>query len=86
LKGFAFRDLVAHGGHGNQGLEGGHPALAVGLLDQRLRHDAHQVDGQLDPDLLLLVRGEHVNDPVHGLHGVGGVERGEHQVSPFQRR
>ena len=29
---------------------------------------------------MLLIRGEEVDDAVDGLHGVGGVQRGEHQV------
>ena len=48
---------------------------------QRLRDDALQAVRQLGADLLLLVGREDVDEPVDGLRGGLGVQRGEHEVA-----
>ena len=42
--------------------------------------DGAEAGGELHPDLLLPVGGEHVDDPVDGLGGVVGVQRREDEV------
>jgi hypothetical protein len=56
---------------------------AVGM--SRWADDTLEGPGQLHTDLLLLVGGEHVDDPVRGLGRVLGVEGGEHQVAGLGR-
>jgi hypothetical protein len=73
LVGLPLADEVADGRHALHDLEGCHPALLVAGLDQRLREHADEVDGELHPHLLLLVRREDVNDAVNGLDGIGRV-------------
>ena len=50
-------------------------------LAQRLADDALDGAGELDPDLLLLVRREDVDDAVDGLRGVLRVQGGEDEVT-----
>ena len=52
---------------------------------QLLGADALQRRGELHPDLLLLVRGEHVDDAVDRLRRVLGVQRREHEVAGLRR-
>ena len=58
---------------------------AVGRREQLLRADALQRRGELHPHLLLLVRGEHVDDAVDRLRRVLGVQRGEDEVAGLGR-
>ncbi len=53
--------------------------------EQLLRHDTLEGRGQLDPDLLLLLGREDVDDPVDRLRGVLGVQGGEDQVAGLGR-
>ncbi len=50
---------------------------------QRLAQDADDRHRELRADLLLLVRGEHVDDAVHRALGTGRVQRAEHDVARF---
>ncbi len=63
-----------------QDLVGRHPA-AADAGDQPLGDDGGEGHRELDADLVLLIGGEHVDDPVDGLGRVVGVQRGEHQVA-----
>ena len=65
---------------GHQDLEGGDPAALL-HGQQLLVDDGLQRGGKLNPDLLLLLAGEDVDDPVDRLGGVVGVEGGEDQVA-----
>ena len=51
------------------------------VRQQLLRDDGFQHRRQLHANLLLLVRREDIDDPVDGLRGVGGMQRGEDQVA-----
>jgi len=42
--------------------------------DQTLRQDGTQILRQIQEDLIVLVPGEHVDDPVEGLRAVVGVK------------
>jgi hypothetical protein len=61
--------------------EHGTRPVSLGVHDQLLGDHALERGRQHDPDLLLLVGGEHVDDPVDGLGGVLGVQGGEDQVA-----
>ena len=61
-------------------------AGAVGPLEEPLAHDAPERRRQRQADLLLLERREEVDDPVHRLGGVGGVQRRDHEVAGLGRR
>src|SRR5512137_1119456 len=78
---FALANERGDGRRHHQDLPGGHTPLAVRLGQQHLRHNSFQSRGQHHPDLLLLVRRKYVNDAIHRLGGVLGVERREHQVA-----
>ena len=60
-------------------------ARAVGGRQQLLGADPLQRCGELHADLLLLVRGEHVDDAVDRLRRVLGVQRREHEVAGLGR-
>src|SRR5437667_4619484 len=61
-------------------LDGGDPA-AAGPGNQPHADDSTEHAGQRDPDLVLLVGREEVDDAVHRLHRVGGVEGRQHEVT-----
>ncbi len=73
-------DVAAHREGGEHQLHRRHAAAAVGARHQLLRDDGVERQGELLPDLRLLVGREDVDDPVHRLHRVVRVQRGEHQV------
>jgi hypothetical protein len=85
LVGLAVADQVPDGRGGHHDLDPHDPPVAVGGGDELLADDALEGAGELHPDLLLLVGREHVDDPVHGLGGVLGVEGGEDQVAGLGR-
>ena len=58
-------------------------ALAVGARHQALRDDRLQHAGELQADLLLLVRRKHRDDAVDRLGRVERVQRREHEVAGF---
>ena len=58
-------------------------ALAVGARHQPLRDDRLEHAGQLQADLLLLVRRKHGDDAVDRLGRVERVQRREHEVAGF---
>jgi hypothetical protein len=74
-------DQVAHGRRADQHLARDGARSPVGGLQQLLSHDALEGRRELHPHLLLLVRREHVDDPVDRLRGVLRVQGGEHQVA-----
>ncbi len=75
-------DAVPHGRVGKENFRGDGSA-AVGSWNELLRADADEYGGELDANLLLLVRGKDVDDAVDRLRGVLCVERGEDEVSRF---
>ena len=81
----ALADQVAHARGRDEHLGRDAAADAVGGRDQRLGHDALEADRQLGPDLALLGRREDVDDAVHGLRRVLGVQRGEDEVAGLGR-
>ena len=81
----ALADQVAHARGRDEHLGRDAAAEAVGGRDQRLGHDALEADRQLRPDLALLGRREDVDDAVHGLRRVLGVQRGEDEVAGLGR-
>ncbi len=64
-----------------QDLERGDAALAVGGREQRLRDDSLQRAREHDPNLLLLLGREDVDDPVDRAGRALGVQRAEHEVA-----
>ena len=77
----ALADQVPDGVVRQQDLERGDAALAVGGREQRLRDDALQRAGEHDPDLLLLLGREDVDDPVDRARRALRVQRAEHEVA-----
>ena len=59
----------------------GGDATTADLGDEPLADDRGERHGELRAHLLLLIGGEHVDDPVDGLRRVVGVERREHEVT-----
>ena len=78
-------DVVADREIGDQDLARQTTPGLVGPGQKDLRHDAEEVGGELDADLVLLFRREYVDDPVHRLHGARRMERPEDQVAGFGR-
>jgi hypothetical protein len=78
-------DAVADEGRADHHLDGGAAAQAVGPRDQALRDGRLQHAGQLQADLLLLVRREDRDDAVDRLGGVQRVQRREDEVARFGR-
>src|SRR4051794_9806938 len=81
----ALADEVADRRCGDEALGRDSTALAVRGLRERLADDALQRAGELDPDLLLLVRREDVDDTVDRLRGVLRVQGGEDEVTGLGR-
>src|SRR5437588_597575 len=52
------------------------PSFPVNAFEESLRHDQLEARGQAGADLRLFLMREHLDDPVHGLGGVGRVQRG----------
>ena len=71
---------------GDQDLDGGHHALAVGAGEQPLGDHALEDGDQLQPGLLLLVGRIQRDDAVDGLGGVDRVQGRQHQVSGLRGR
>ena len=63
-----------------------HAAGAVLEFAQGLGDHGLQRFGEHRADHFLFFGGEHVNDPVDGLGGAGGMQRAEHQVACFGSR
>ncbi len=59
-------DQVTDGRRGHQELERQDPT-PTHFGNQHLRENTLQHEGELSPDLILLGRGEHVDDAVNGL-------------------
>ena len=59
---------------------------AVGFRDQPLRDDGLEDAGELDANLLLLVRREHRDDAVDRFRGIQRMQGREHQVSRLGRQ
>ena len=59
--------------------------MTVGRRQQCLRDDPLQRAGEHDPDLLLLLGGKDVDDPVDRAGGALGVQRAEHEVAGLGR-
>ena len=74
-------DQVPDRGRCDKDLAGHHAPLSVSRLQELLGDDPLEGCRQLHPDLLLLVRWEHVDDPVDRLWRVLRMERREHEVS-----
>ena len=81
----ALADEVADGGRRDEHLGRDDAAAAVSGLGQLLADDALERAGELDADLLLLVRREDVDDAVDRLAGVLGVQGGEDEVAGLGR-
>ena len=86
LVGLALPDQVANRGGAHEHLDGGDTSQAVVGGDQLLGDHALKGGRQLDPDLLLLVGREHVDDPVDRLRRVLRVQRREDEVTGLGRR
>src|SRR6266852_1344149 len=80
LEGLALANQIANGRGGHQQLHGEHDALAVSPVNELLGEDGVEHVGQLDPGLLLLVRGEDVDDAIDALGGCLRVQGRENQV------
>ena len=79
-------DEVPDPGGADQYLTAGDPTGPLLVHQELLSDDTLEGCRQHHPDLLLLRRGEHVDDPVDGLRGILGMEGGEHQVTGLRRR
>src|SRR5688572_21776347 len=82
-------DAVADECRADEDLDGGYAAAGVDLRNQALGDDGLEDAGELNPDLLLLVRREDGNDAVDRFGGVERVQRRKDQVARFggeQRR
>src|SRR3954447_9374866 len=77
----ALTDEVAHRGCGHEDLRRDSATTTVGGLGERLADDALERAGELNPDLLLLVRWEDVDDTVDRLCRVLRVQGGEDEVT-----
>ncbi|MGC3956014.1 MAG: hypothetical protein QM804_17515 [Propionicimonas sp.] len=77
----AFADQVADRGGVDQHLGRRHPALQLGVGQQGLADHALQGVAELGADLVLLVGGEAVDDPVDRLGGALGMQGAQHQVA-----
>jgi hypothetical protein len=85
LLGFLRADDLAHGGCCQQHFRRQHASRIAHHGQQLLAHDGLDALRQLHAYLFLLVRGENVNDAVHGLRSVRRVQRGQHEVAGFRR-
>ncbi|MPM04586.1 hypothetical protein SDC9_50864 [bioreactor metagenome] len=83
--GLALPDEVADGGVHQHDLAGEDQAAAVRFGKKLLGNNALQHGRELGPDLGLLVMGEGVQNPVHGLGRADGVQGGKDQVSGLRR-
>ena len=79
---FVFANQVADGRVAHQQFVRG-DAAAADLGNQRLRKHADDRGRKLRANLILLARGEHVDDAVDRALGAGGVQRAEHDVARF---
>jgi len=82
----ALADVMSDGGCGHEDLAGDAAPPAVPCREQLLGADALERGRELHAHLRLLMRREHVDDAVHGLGGILGVQRGEHEVAGLGRR
>ena len=64
--GLGLPDQIPDGRGSHKYFVGGNSALFVSPFDQYLGYDADQVKRDLHSNLILLVRGEDVNDAVNG--------------------
>ena len=78
-------DVVAHRVGGEQELDRGDAAAAVGARHELLQDDGVEGEGELLADLRLLARREDVDDAVDCLRRVVGVQRRQHQVAGLRR-
>jgi len=78
----SFADRVGQRRGSQQNLEGRNPPAPL-LAEQLLGNDCAQVLGEHDANLLLLVGGEGVDDPVDRLGGGVRMERGENEQPRF---
>src|SRR5436190_9052698 len=85
LVGLALADQVPDRGRRHQHLGGRYPGRSVRRRKELLGDDPLESNRELHSYLLLLVRREDVDDPVHGLRGRLGVESGEHEVARLCR-
>ena len=76
-------DQVSDGRSGNQNLHGEDPTASVGPRKKGLGENPLQHQGELGPNLPLLGRGEDIDNPVDGLRGAVGVQRGEGEMAGF---
>src|SRR5690606_29461885 len=74
---------VSDGTGGVQYFERGDSPVPIFATDERLADHPEEVDRELHANLLLLVLREYVNNPIHGLQGIDGVQGGKHQVPSF---
>jgi hypothetical protein len=81
----ALPDEVPHGRCCHHHLAGHHAPGPVRGRQEGLGDHCDQRLCQLDPDLLLLVCGEHVDDAVHSLRRAARVQGAEHQVPGLRR-
>jgi hypothetical protein len=79
--GLAELDELGHLRRRLEHLERGDHTAAVLAFDQFHRHHALENLRQLRPDLTLLIGREGIEDAIHGLDGVVGMQRREHEVS-----
>src|SRR5438105_325900 len=79
-------DAVADERGADQDFDGRRASLVVDLRDQALRDDRLQHAGELNADLLLLMRRKDRDDAVDRLRRVEGVQGGEDQVARLRRQ
>src|SRR6218665_535784 len=86
LRHLGLADQVADGAGAEHDFMRRHTARAVARLAQGLRDHGLQRFGQHGADHFFFFGREHVDDPVYGLGGAGGVQRAEYQVAGFSGR
>ena len=79
----AFPDEVTNRRGGDHDLDTRHASFAVPGGKELLGDNRLNGGCQLDPHLILLMRGEYIDDPVDRLRGILGVQGGEDEVTGF---
>ncbi len=80
--GLVVTDHIADGAVGHQNFKGRQDPVVLGGNQLLGNHDLED-HGQLGPNLILLVLGEYIDDPVDGVGCPGSMEGGNHQMTGF---
>ena len=86
FKGSRFTDDVPDRRRAEKDLDRGNHAVAIDTSEQGLRNDRLQRVPEHGPHLVLLPRRVHVDDALHGLGRIHGVQGREDQVPGLRRR